>query len=256
MLAPSEKMLNVTRVCLTIEYDGTAYHGWQMQPNTRGRTIQAMLEKALETVLKHPVKLYSSGRTDAGVHALGMKAHFDTETHLPLSAYRQGVNSWLPQDISVVEAVFVPDTFHARFDALKKHYRYSIYTSSMRSPLKRLYAWQVPAQLDVEAMRAAAVLLEGRHDFAAFRSSSCMAATTERTLESVTINVQDGFVLIDIFGDGFLKNMVRIITGALFAVGMYKITAIEIDSMLKTKVRPLSVITAPACGLSLMQVYY
>jgi len=246
----------VPRVCLTIEYDGTAYHGWQIQPNTRGRTIQAILEKALEIVLKHPVRLYSSGRTDAGVHAAGMKAHFDTETCLPLSAYCQGVNSRLPQDIAVVGVEFVVGNFHARFDALKKHYRYSMYMSNLRSPLKRLYAWHVPMRLDVEAMRAVAVLLEGRHDFAAFRSSSCVASTTERTLESVTISVEDGFVFIDVVGDGFLKNMVRIVTGALYAVGVHKATAADINTMLKTKNRPLSIITAPACGLCLMQVYY
>jgi len=246
----------VPRVCLTIEYDGTAYHGWQIQPNTQGRTIQAILEEALETVIKHPVRLYSSGRTDAGVHAVGMKAHFDTETRLPLSAYLQGVNSHLPQDIAVVAAAFGPDNFHARFDALKKHYRYRIYTAYMRSPLQRLYAWHVPTQLDVDAMRAAAALLVGRHDFAAFRSSSCVAATTVRTLESITIDVQDDFILIDVVGDGFLKNMVRIITGALYAVGTHKVAADAIDTMLKSKVRPLSIITAPACGLCLMQVYY
>lgn len=246
----------MSRVCLTIEYDGSAYHGWQVQPNTQGRTIQAILEGALETVLKHPIRLYSSGRTDAGVHAVGMKAHFDAKKSLPLSAYLQGVNSHLPQDIAVVEAAFVADDFHARFDALKKHYRYRIYTTNIRSPLNRLYAWHVPVQLDVDAMRAAATLLVGRHDFAAFRSSSCVAVTTVRTLESITLSAQDGSLTIDVVGDGFLKNMVRIITGALYAVGMRKMSAMDIDTMLKTKVRPLSVITAPACGLCLMQVYY
>ncbi len=244
------------RVCLTIEYDGTAYHGWQTQPNTRGRTIQAILEGALEVVLKHTVKLYSSGRTDAGVHAVGMKAHFDTDVNLPLSAYRQGVNSHLPQDIAVVEAAIVSVAFHARFDALKKHYRYCIYTSPVRSPLKRLYAWVVPVQLDVEVMRATATLLEGRHDFVAFRSSSCSAATTERSLESIAISAQDRIIAIDVIGDGFLKNMVRIIVGALYAVGTHKATIADIETMLTARVRPSPVITAPACGLCLMQVYY
>jgi len=246
----------MARICLTIEYDGTAYCGWQVQPDSHGETIQAVVERALALVVKHPVRLHSSGRTDAGVHALGMKAHFDTSTSLPESAYCEGVNACLPADIAVKSARYVAGDFHARYDAISKLYRYSIYTGRVRSPLQRLYAWHVRQPLDLERMRSAARLLEGRHDFGAFRSSSCAAQTTLRTLKSIHIEEEHDRIRVDVCGDGFLKNMVRIIVGFLVAVGRGRIDADAAKHMLATGERTREVITAPAAGLCLMRVDY
>ncbi|MGM0415490.1 MAG: tRNA pseudouridine(38-40) synthase TruA [Thermodesulfobacteriota bacterium] len=246
----------MARVCLTIEYDGTAYHGWQIQPEGHGDTIQGVVESALETIVKHPVRLHSSGRTDAGVHALGMKAHFDTSTRLPEAAYCEGVNARLPRDIAIKDAVFVTEDFHARFSAQGKLYRYTIYTASVRSPLQRLYAWHMRHTLDMKAMQQVASLLEGRHDFAAFRSSSCAAQTTIRTLNSIQIKQKGEFITVDVYGDGFLKNMVRIIMGLLVAVGKGKIAHEAAQQMLDQQLRPRQVLTAPAAGLCLMRVDY
>lgn len=244
------------RLCLTLEYDGTAYHGWQIQPNVSGQTIQAVLEDAIQKIVRHPVRLHSSGRTDAGVHAQDMKAHFDTNSNLPLSAYCHGVNAHLPADIVVREVVRVDSDFHARFDAQKKHYRYSIYTGRMRSPLKRWYSWHVSKNLDLSLMRQGAELLVGKHDFSAFRSSSCVAESTVRTVESAGVTLDGEHILFDVVGDGFLKNMVRIMVGVLYALGTRKMSLGDVGLMLKTGERPLAAITAPACGLCLMQVYY
>lgn len=246
----------MARVCLTIEYDGTAYHGWQIQPHKHGDTIQAVVECALAKIVKHPVRLHSSGRTDAGVHALGMRAHFDTSTRLPETAYCEGVNACLPRDIAIKEAVFVAEDFHARFDAISKLYRYSIYTAPVRSPLQRLYAWHMRHIPDLEVMRNTASFLEGRHDFAAFRTSSCAAQTTGRTLISIQIKQNHDLITVDVCGDGFLKNMVRIIVGLLVAAGRGKVGTEAVQQMLEKQQRPLEVITAPAAGLCLMQVDY
>jgi len=246
----------MARICLTIEYDGTAYHGWQIQPHKHGDTVQAVIECALAKIVKHPVRLHSSGRTDAGVHALGMRAHFDTSTRLPETAYCEGVNACLPRDIAIKEAVFVADEFHARFNALGKLYRYSIYTDSVRSPLQRLYAWHIRQDLDLEAMRQIASMLEGKHNFAAFRSSSCAAQTTIRILSSIQINQVGKLITVDVYGDGFLKNMVRIIVGLLVAVGRGKVGSEAAQRMLSEQQRPREVFTAPAAGLCLMRVDY
>lgn len=246
----------MARVCLTIEYDGTAYHGWQVQPCSQGETIQAVVEGALQKIVKHPVRLHSSGRTDAGVHALGMKAHFDTSTNLPESAYCEGVNARLPQDIAINKAVFVAHDFHARFDAVSKLYRYTIYTASIHSPLQRLYTWHVRHSLDLGAMRKTATILEGKHDFAAFRTSSCAAQTTIRTLHSIQIEQKGGFITVDVCGEGFLKNMVRIIVGLLVATGRGKISLAAAQQMLEQQQRPRAVFTAPAAGLCLVRVDY
>lgn len=248
--------MQMPRVCLTIEYDGTAYHGWQVQPTKHGETIQSVVECALEKIVKHPVRLYSSGRTDAGVHALDMKAHFDTSTRLPESAYCEGVNARLPLDVAIKKAVFVADNFHARFDAVSKLYRYSIYMAVRRSPMKRLYVWNIRPDLDIDAMREVASVLEGEHDFAAFRSSSCAAKTTIRTLYSIDLKQKDDFITIDVSGDGFLKNMVRVIVGLLVSVGRGKIGVGDACQMLHKQIRPRSVFTAPASGLCLVRVEY
>ena len=244
----------MARLCLVIEYDGSNYGGWQVQPNAV--TVQQRLEEALAQVVGEPVRLYSSGRTDAGVHSLGMCAHVDVNSLLALSAYREGVNRLLPDDIAVVQAVQVDDTFHARFSACGKWYQYRIHRSRIRSPLLHQRAWQLGCALDTDAMRAAAQLLEGEHDFAAFRSSSCASTTTVRTIFSVAIREHGRMLLFDVRGSGFLKNMVRIIVGTLVDVGRARLSVADVAALLNDGERRRAGQTAPACGLYLMAVNY
>ena len=242
------------RLCLTVEYDGTSYGGWQVQPNTL--TVQELVESALAQVVGYAVRIHSSGRTDAGVHALDMKAHFDVETLLPLPAYREGVNRFLPQDIAVRQVKQVADDFHARFAAEGKWYRYRIYRGEIRSPLHRLTCWHVGGALDVNAMKRAAKVLVGTHDFSAFQASGCAASTTRRTLFDVTVVEQGEELIIDVRGSGFLKNMVRIIVGSLVEVGRGKLTAEKLAQILDGGQRCQAGLTAPAQGLCLMRVWY
>lgn len=239
---------------LTIEYDGTNYAGWQIQPN--GLAIQQVIEEALARMLGQHTRLHSSGRTDAGVHARGMVACFNTERGLPLRAFREGLNRLLPPDIAVKDACEVPLHFNPRFHALGKHYRYTLQLESLRSPLSRLYAWRLGGPLNVEAMRAACGLFVGKHDFAAFRASNCAAKTTVRTINALTLNEEGEFLHLDVNGSGFLKNMVRVITGTLVEIGLGRHEPALVSHLLATGDRKEAGMTAPALGLCLMEVFY
>nr|C6E4S9.1 RecName: Full=tRNA pseudouridine synthase A; AltName: Full=tRNA pseudouridine(38-40) synthase; AltName: Full=tRNA pseudouridylate synthase I; AltName: Full=tRNA-uridine isomerase I [Geobacter sp. M21] len=240
---------------LIIEYDGTAYCGWQVQPN--GRTVQEALEEALASMLGGKTALHGSGRTDAGVHARGMVACFQTDKGMPLRAFREGLNCLLPADIAVREACEVPLEFHPRFDALAKHYRYTMLLDDLRSPLSRLTAWRLKGKLDVDAMRSACAAFVGEHDFAAFRASNCAAKTTVRRIYSMDLVQEGPFLHLDVKGSGFLKNMVRIITGTLIEVGQGKKSVEDVARLLKGSDRQQnSGMTVPPQGLCLMQVYY
>ncbi|MBJ6751976.1 tRNA pseudouridine(38-40) synthase TruA [Geomonas anaerohicana] len=239
---------------LIIEYDGTAYAGWQVQPN--GLTIQEVMEKALAKMLGEHATLHASGRTDAGVHARGMVACFKTERTMPLRAFREGLNSLLPSDIAVREAAEVPLDFHARFNAQAKHYRYTMLLDDLRSPLVRHTAWRVKGKLDIEAMRAACKLFVGEHDFAAFRGANCAAKTTVRRIYSMELAQEGRLLHLDINGSGFLKNMVRIITGTLIEVGQGRLSAADVAHLLKGGDRQNAGMTVPPQGLCLMQVFY
>jgi len=238
---------------LTIEYDGTAYVGWQLQPN--GIAIQQVMEGALEKILGIHVRLHSSGRTDAGVHARGMVACFRTDKGLPLSAFSDGMNCHLPPDIAVLAAEEVPLDFNPRFDSSGKHYRYTIVGQPRRSPLARLYAWHLRELPDLDLMHTAAAHFVGEHDFAAFRTSGCAAERTVRRIDAVEISASGEFVRIDVYGSGFLRNMVRIMTGTLVAVGQGRMAPDHVRScLLDPRLRPGP--TAPAHGLCLQEVYY
>jgi len=239
---------------LTIEYDGTAYVGWQIQTN--GTAVQQVLEEALARVLGGAARLTSSGRTDAGVHARGMVAHFRTERELPMSAYREGLNCLLPADIAVRAAAEAPADFHARFDARGKWYRYTLHTAPVRSPLAARRAWHVPRPLDEGRMRQAAALMVGTHDFAAFRTSGCDAVTTVREMRSVELVCEGELLHIDVRGSGFLRNMVRIMVGTLVEIGWGKLTLENLAALLRGDpgLRPGR--TAPPQGLCLMEVRY
>ncbi len=241
-------------ILLTIAYDGTNYSGWQVQPN--GMTIQQLMEDALENLLGERVQLCSSGRTDAGVHARAMPAAFYTARELPLRAFIEGTNRYLPDDIAVQDARLAPDGFKPISAALAKHYRYTIYNSTIRSPLDRLYSWQVRETLDLPAMLAAARYFVGTHDFAAFRASNCVAKTTTRRMDSIKIDQSGKFITIDVVGEGFLKYMVRVMSGTLVDVGRGRFKQEYVERLLLEGDRKKAGVTAPACGLCLMKVFY
>lgn len=241
-------------IALWIEYDGGAYVGWQRQKN--GISVQQRVEEALADVCATPVVVYSSGRTDAGVHARGMVVHFKVAQLLPLSAYLHGVNDHLPQDIAVVDARQVSDQFHARFSAKGKWYRYSIYLAPVRSPIHKRYSWQFRKPLDFTLMRQAAQLFVGEHDFAAFRGSGCNAKTTIRRIDSIEL-IEDGRQLyIDVRGGGFLRHMVRMMVGTLVQIGVGKRGVDEVSRLLALRTADDTRLKAPAHGLCLRHVEY
>jgi tRNA pseudouridine38-40 synthase len=244
----------VPTILLTIAYDGTNYSGWQIQPN--GLAVQQVVEDALESLLGERVKLSSSGRTDAGVHARAMPAAFFTTRDLPLRAFVEGTNRYLPDDIAVQDANIVPDGFKPISAALAKHYRYTILNSNIRSPLDRLCSWQVREPLDLPTMVRAAGYFVGRHNFAAFRASNCVAKTTVRRMDSIEINQTDRFLTIDVIGEGFLKYMVRVMSGTLVDVGRGRFKPEHVEQLLLEGDRQKAGVTAPACGLCLIKVYY
>lgn len=241
-------------ILLTIEYDGTRYAGWQVQPN--GLTVQEVVESALEQLLGHKVRIHSSGRTDAGVHAMGMRAHFHTEADLPLKAFREGVNCFLPQDVVIRCAEERNDDFHARYSAKGKWYRYTIYLNDVRSPNSARTAWHLRGRLNLEKMQQAAEYLVGEHDFQAFRSSSCVAKTTRREMFQVEVSSSGDFVCLDFRGSGFLKNMVRMLVGTLVDVGQERRPPEDVEKLLQGDNGLACGPTAPAHGLCLQDVWY
>lgn len=239
---------------LTVAYDGTNYSGWQVQPN--GLAVQQVVEEALEQLLKERVQVRSSGRTDAGVHARAMAASFSTSRNLPLRAFVEGANRFLPADIAIQSARIVPEGFKPITMAHAKRYRYTIINSTVRTPLDRLYSWQIREPLDLAAMEEAAARFVGRHDFAAFRASNCVARTTVRRIDSVLIIRNGDRITIDVTGGGFLKNMVRVMVGTLVGIGKGRFAPSDIDRLLRGGDRKEAGSTAPACGLCLMEVVY
>ncbi|RNC69389.1 MAG: tRNA pseudouridine(38-40) synthase TruA [Desulfuromonadales bacterium] len=239
---------------LIIEYDGTGYAGWQVQPN--GLAIQQVMEEALAVLLKEPVRLHSSGRTDAGVHARGMVAAFTTWKSLPLRAFSDGLNALLPPDIAVRSAEEAPPGFNPRFDATEKHYRYTIYRGERRSPLQRHYSWHIRGTLDLGAMEGAARHMVGERDFASFRTTGCAARTTVRRIDAVNLSEENELLYIDVRGSGFLRNMVRIMAGTLVEVGRGKRTSESVALLFARPGEVAAGSTAPPQGLCLMDVFY
>ena len=239
---------------LTLEYDGTDYVGWQRQLN--GRAVQQVVEEALAQMIGAAVGLHSSGRTDAGVHARGMVAHFRTSQTVPVQAFRDGVNRFLPRDIVVRSAEEVSAKFHARFDARGKWYRYSIYQHPVRSPLYGRTSWHLRSPLNVDLLSAAAAHFVGQHDFAAFRTSGCVARSTCREIFSTDVVLEKDLLHIDVRGSGFLRCMVRLMVGTLVEVGLGKRTVESVPLLLKTDSPIRAGLTAPPQGLCLMQVWY
>lgn len=239
---------------LTIEYDGTNFSGWQKQKDKR--TVQEELEIVLEKILKESVSITGSGRTDAGVHALGQVATFKTEKTIKPQELLFGINTMLPVDIVVTNVEEENEAFNARNSAKKKHYRYVINNSKFPSALNAYREYHFKYFLDVEAMQMAADDLLGTHDFKAFSASGTTVKDTTRTIYLLKVNRLQDRVIIDIVGNGFLYNMVRIIVGTLLDVGTGKSDICVIKNMLETKDRTLGGRTAGAEGLYLVCVEY
>jgi tRNA pseudouridine38-40 synthase len=245
----------VRHIRLVVEYDGTSLAGWQRQLNAP--TVQQHLEEQLAVLLQHETRVAGASRTDSGVHARGQVASFHTERTIPLHGVRRGLNSLLPDDISIVDAAEVPDDWHPRFSATGKHYRYTLLTRADRSPRLRTRAWHVSDRLDLAAMQDAAARLVGVRDFAAFRAAGCSAKTTVRNIESITLNYASPDVLeLDIRGNAFLRQMVRIITGTLVDVGIGRLTPAQVTEILASLERVNAGRTAPPHGLELLEVRY
>ena len=239
---------------LVLEYDGSALHGWQRQPN--GPTVQQHLEEALSKLFAHEVKVIGASRTDAGVHARGQVAAFRTERTIPLHGIRRALNAMLPDAIAVREADEVDEAFHPRFSATGKHYRYTILVARDRSPRWRDRAWHHPEALDRSAIREAATHLVGEHDFAAFRASGCAAKTTVRRVYGIDLVEGEETLIVDVRGNAFLRNMVRIIVGTLADIGVGRWPPGQVAEILASKDRTLGGMTAPAHGLELISVGY
>jgi len=242
------------RVRLTLEYDGTEFVGWQRQPN--GRSVQEVLEKALAELLGTAVPTAAAGRTDAGVHALGQVVAFDAPRALPSKAYVRGLSSLLPGDVAVVEAGEVPPDFDPRRWATGKRYRYLISRRPMRAPLLRRTHWEVFSALDVESMQAGAASLVGTHDFSSFRAADCEAPHPRRTVRELEVQTVGAILRIEMEGTAFLKHMVRNIVGSLVEVGRGRRVPGWIAEVLAARDRTLAGPTAPAHGLTLVEVTY
>jgi tRNA pseudouridine38-40 synthase len=249
---------------LTVVYDGTAYGGWQRQPNAV--TVQELLETVLEKVLGSRFSVHGSGRTDAGVHARAQVASCSLITHHQSPVLRRALNANLPDDIRVLRVQEVDAKFHARFSATGKEYRYQIDCGPVADPFLRRYAWHRPRPLNLPAMRRAARVLKGRHDFTALaasrvrRDAAVVCGNSERspvrTISKLTVTQTGNRLTIAVSGNGFLYKMVRSIVGVLVKVGEGKLTPAELERLLAGKKRTALVETAPAKGLFLWKVVY
>ncbi len=242
------------RLALGIEYDGCAYNGWQRQ--RVGRGVQEVLEHCVAQVADHDVDVICAGRTDTGVHASGQVGHFDTESVRSMRGWLLGINSALPDDISVRWVQPVDDEFHARFSALSRSYRYRILNTLVRSALERDRCWWVYQPLDAAAMHRAGQHLLGEHDFSAFRAAGCQANTPNRELQSLSVERDGDWITLEVSGNAFLQHMVRNITGTLVAVGSGQQPEAWVGEVLASRDRKRAGITAPPQGLTLTRVDY
>jgi tRNA pseudouridine38-40 synthase len=250
--------MHPTKFKLTIAYDGTGYEGWQVQKTGTG--VQEKLEAALAELFPSKPRVHSSSRTDTGVHALGMVAHFEVpRAQFTMTARKLALalNAWLPEDIRVLSVARATKKFHARFDATGKQYRYFVWNHQAMNPLIRNTAWHVPRALDLQAMRSAARLFLGRRDFKSFAGTrGYEMESTVRTLTRCEIKRSEPLLTFFIEGDGFLYKMCRGIVGTLVQVGQGKIAVADIKKILASRDRRTAGMTAPAQGLVLWKVFY
>ncbi len=245
----------MSKVLLSISYDGTDFCGWQRQKNAR--SVQQVLEDKLSQLMNEEIKLVGCSRTDAGVHALDQKATFSTRSKIPLGKLPSILNSRLPLDIFITAAVPVADDFHPRYQALKKRYRYSIQNSDYIDIRDRRFYWHIRDKLNPEAMQEACKYLIGKQNFATFCAAGSQVASTVRTVFKADVGVGgSGGLYFTIEGDGFLYKMVRIIVGTLVDIGMQKTQASAMAEIIAAKSRKAAMRTAPPNGLCLEKVWY
>jgi len=245
----------VRNIKLLIEYDGTNYQGWQVQP--KGPTIQGILEEKIGLLTGQPVQLFGSGRTDSGVHALGQVAHFKTQSQMDIHTIQRALNSLLPHDIVIQKAEEVDEGFHARKYSKSKIYEYRILNRNLRSAFHRGYVWHIPQKLNLTEMKKATQSLIGEHDFSAFRTVGSPTRTTvRRVIRAEWKRGRDGLIRFEIEANGFLKQMVRSIIGTLVEIGKGRMEAAEIREILNSRDRKEAGPTAPAQGLFLKEVKY
>jgi tRNA pseudouridine38-40 synthase len=244
------------RLRLTIAYDGTGFAGWQSQPNRNG--VQDHLETAFQTILDQKVRVHGSGRTDAGVHALGQVAHVDVPAgKFPPEVWCLALNANLPADVRILACRRVSAAFHARFSAKGKMYRYRIWNNEIFHPLEVGRAWHVPQRLDLDRLTTCAALFWGEHDFASFAANRGKPAeTTVRTIHEIKVKQAGQAVSLEFSGNGFLYRMVRMITGSLIQVALGRKTRSWLDQLLDSPGKRKTNHTAPAEGLYLVRVLY
>jgi len=253
---PRSHFITSSNIRLTIAYDGTKYAGWQVQKNAN--TVQSEIEKALRKILREKVRLIGVGRTDSGVHAKAYVANFASSKGFPQSKVPNALNAILPKDISIVKARKTYKSFHSRFKAKSKLYKYLILNSSIDNPFVRKYYWKVPYNLDLSLMKKEAKTLLGRHDFKSFQAKSGQSKlkSTTRSLKKIAIHKKGEFVHIDIEADGFLYNMARNIVGTLVEIARGHLPEGTMKTVLKACNRKKAGPTAPAKGLTLLKVKY
>ena len=242
------------RVKLVVAYDGTNYHGWQVQDN--GITIEEVLNRTISELVQEDIKVIGASRTDAGVHACGNVAVFDTESRIPGDKFSFALNQRLPEDIRIQESCEVDADFHPRFADTVKTYEYNILNRRFELPTKRLYAAFCYYPMDIERMNQAAAYLVGEHDFKSFCSAGAQVQTTVRTIYAVNVTKADDMVHIRITGNGFLYNMVRIIAGTLMQVGTGLMEPEQVKEILEARDRSKAGPTAVAKGLTLVEIRY
>ncbi len=241
-------------IMLKLEYDGANYHGWQRQNNVV--TIQEKLEDALEKLTNEDIIVNGCSRTDTGVHAFGFACNFYTDSSIPIDKFPYALKSVLPDDIVALDCQEVSQDFHARYWAKGKKYQYRIVNKPFASALKRNYSYHCSYELDIELMKRAAPFFIGAHDFRTFMASGSLVKDTIRTIYDLTVEQYDDEILIEVIGNGFLYNMVRIIVGTLLYVGCGKIDVDEIPAIIKSGDRTEAGVTVPPQGLYLVEVFY
>lgn len=245
----------MTTYRMDLAYDGTRYSGWQ-RLGSDAETLQGRIEAALSRLLEEPVEISGSGRTDAGVHARMQVVSFHTKGNIAPDKLMAQLNHYLPGDIIILKMIMAEERFHARYNALKKVYRYQLWNALLMNPLERRYRHHVPETLNMKAMRAAAKVLTGTHDFSAFTSMKSKKKSAVRTIENITITMEGPRMDLTFVGDGFLHHMVRIITGTLLEVGAGRIQLEQVESILSEKDRSKAGPLAPPQGLILWAVDY
>lgn len=242
------------KILIELSFDGTNYHGWQVQQNARA--IQQVLQDALELLLHHRPNVTGCSRTDAGVHARRFYCTAETDSRFPAEQLPRALNANLPQDLSVLSAREVPESFHPRYSAKGKRYVYRLWNSASRNPFLARYSYQYPYPLDAELLNAAAALFQGTHDFSGFQAAGSEVEDTVRTVYQAEVKRQGELVSFSVEGDGFLYHMVRIMTGTLLLVAQGKLTIAEFPEVISACDRRRTGPTAPAKGLMLDRVYY